>query len=195
MIPREVVVSSSSLHPGGPQYRSRHPVETGAEARGMEAPPRGGGADLERARHKWICLRLERRLTVHSGSPSCIQLLPDWTQWCRRGRGFVCMLLPRSLCSWESWREFTGTGFYYFSLPRGGHEVYGSVRRDLLSQAGGLIFHPHPELWKLWVGLWGGPAHGLNRGCWDHSTFQSPFILHFRMRTRKGIICFAQCGH
>ncbi len=22
-----------------------------------------------------------------------------------------------SLCSWESWREFAGTGFYYFSLP------------------------------------------------------------------------------
>ncbi len=32
VVPREVVVSSSSLHPGGPQYRSRHPVETGAEA-------------------------------------------------------------------------------------------------------------------------------------------------------------------
>ncbi len=47
VVPREVVVSSSSLQPGGPQYRSRHPVETGAEARGMEASPRGGGADME----------------------------------------------------------------------------------------------------------------------------------------------------
>ncbi len=47
VVPREVVVSSSSLHPGDPQYRSRHLVETGAEARGMEAPPRGGGADME----------------------------------------------------------------------------------------------------------------------------------------------------
>ncbi len=47
MIPREVVVSASSLHPGGPQYRSRHPVETGAEARGIEAPPRGDGVDME----------------------------------------------------------------------------------------------------------------------------------------------------
>ncbi len=45
--PREVFVSSSSLHPEGPQYSSRHPVETGAEALGMEAPPRGGGADME----------------------------------------------------------------------------------------------------------------------------------------------------
>ncbi len=38
VVPREVVVSSSSLHPGDPQYSSRHPVETGAEARGMETP-------------------------------------------------------------------------------------------------------------------------------------------------------------
>ncbi len=44
---KEVVVSASNLHPGGPQHRSRHPVETGAEARGLEAPPRGGGADME----------------------------------------------------------------------------------------------------------------------------------------------------
>ncbi len=50
MVPWEVVVSSSSLHPGGPQYRSRHSVETGAEAQGMEAPPRGGGADMEGVR-------------------------------------------------------------------------------------------------------------------------------------------------
>ncbi len=42
VVPREVVVSSSSLHPGGPQYRRKHPVETGAEAQGMEAPPRCG---------------------------------------------------------------------------------------------------------------------------------------------------------
>ncbi len=47
VVPREVVVSSSCLHPGGPQYRSRHPVKIGAEARGMEAPPQGGGADME----------------------------------------------------------------------------------------------------------------------------------------------------
>ncbi len=47
VVPREVVVSSSNVHTRGPQYRSRHPVETGAKARGMEAPPRGGGVDME----------------------------------------------------------------------------------------------------------------------------------------------------
>jgi len=25
------------------------------------------------------------------------------------------------------------------------------IRRDLLSQAGGTIFYPRPELWRLWV--------------------------------------------
>ncbi len=61
-------------------------------------------------------MRPERRLTVHSGSPSRIQLLLDWTRWCRCGRGLVCIYFPRSLCSRESWKEFAGTGFCYFSL-------------------------------------------------------------------------------
>ncbi len=46
------------------------------------------------------------------------------------------------------------------------------VRRDLLSQAEGMIFHPRPELWKLWAWPLGGATHSfrsLNRGCWDHS--------------------------
>ncbi len=91
VVPREVAVSSSSLHPGGPQCRSRHSVETGAEAQGMEAPPRGGGADMEGIRpgpSGPVCV--SRLLTVHSGFPSCIQLLSDWTQWYRCGRGFAC---------------------------------------------------------------------------------------------------------
>ncbi len=41
-------------------------------------------------------------------------------------QGFVCMHFPRSLCSRVSWREFAGTEFYYFSLPRGGRAEYGS---------------------------------------------------------------------
>ncbi len=32
------------------------------------------------------------------------------------------------------------------------------VRRDLLSQAGGSIFHPQPELWKLWAWPLRGPS-------------------------------------
>ncbi len=49
-------------------------------------------------RHEWICLHLERHLTVHSGTRSHIQLLSDLTRWCRCGRGFVCTHFSRSLC-------------------------------------------------------------------------------------------------
>ncbi len=40
-------LAESSLYSWASQYRSRHPVEAGAEARGIEASPRGGEADLE----------------------------------------------------------------------------------------------------------------------------------------------------
>ncbi len=41
VVPREVVVSLSSLYPGGPQYRSRHHVETGSSvpSRGLDISP------------------------------------------------------------------------------------------------------------------------------------------------------------
>ncbi len=70
LVPREVVVSSSSLHSGGPEYRSRHPVKTGAEARGMEAPPRGGGADMETR----VDLFASREVLAHASSSS-----KEWT--------------------------------------------------------------------------------------------------------------------
>jgi len=38
----------SGLHPWAPNPGSRHPVEAGAEAQGMEAPPRGGGEYIQR---------------------------------------------------------------------------------------------------------------------------------------------------
>ncbi len=128
VVPREVVVSSSSLQPGGPQYRSRHPVETGAEARGMEAPPRGGGADMEGV---WldssgsVCVSRDVSLSTlvlgHASSSS------------RTGRDgadvaealSVCISPDRSAPG-MSGREFAGTGFYFFSLPRSGRGEYGS---------------------------------------------------------------------
>ncbi len=45
--PRETPFNQSSSHPWVSQSGSRLPVETGAEARGMETPPRGGVSDLE----------------------------------------------------------------------------------------------------------------------------------------------------
>ncbi len=43
----QVPVAESSLYSWASQYRSRHPVEAGAEVRGMAASPLGGEADLE----------------------------------------------------------------------------------------------------------------------------------------------------
>ncbi len=66
------------------------------------------------------------------------------------------------------------------------------VRRDLLSQAGGTLVHPFPELWMLWVcGHWGGTAHSfwpLNRGCWDILQSRAPstrklYALKWRLFT------------
>ncbi len=50
------------------------------------------------------------------------------------------------------------------------------VSRDLLSQAGGSIFHPIQNYGNCGFGLWGGPAHrlrSLNWVCWDHSPLKS----------------------
>ncbi len=48
--PGETALLEGSVHPWVRQSGSRHPVETGAEARGMDAPHRGDGADLEEVR-------------------------------------------------------------------------------------------------------------------------------------------------
>ncbi len=47
VVPGQVPLAESGLYSWASQCRSRHPVEAGAEARGMEASPRGGEADLE----------------------------------------------------------------------------------------------------------------------------------------------------
>ncbi len=47
VVPGQAPLAESSLYSRASQYRSRHPVEAGAEARGIEASPRGGEADLE----------------------------------------------------------------------------------------------------------------------------------------------------
>ncbi len=47
VVPGQTPLTESSLHPWVSQCGSRHPVETGAIARGMDASQRGGEADLE----------------------------------------------------------------------------------------------------------------------------------------------------
>ena len=52
MVPGENSFSESYLSPGVFESGGRHPVEAGAEARGMESSPRGGGTPMETF---WSC--------------------------------------------------------------------------------------------------------------------------------------------
>ncbi|KAL1269008.1 hypothetical protein QQF64_031297 [Cirrhinus molitorella] len=83
--PGETPVLESDVYTWAPQSGSSHPVETGAEARGVETPPTIGGAPME-------------------------GLLWGWMPWYRHGRVCVCMPFPRLLCSREFWRECVRTG-------------------------------------------------------------------------------------
>ncbi len=47
VVPGRTPLAESSLHPWAPQCGSRHPVEAGADAQGMDASHLGGEADLE----------------------------------------------------------------------------------------------------------------------------------------------------
>ncbi len=47
VVPGRTPLAESSLHPWAPQCGSRHPVEAGVDAQGMDASHLGGEADLE----------------------------------------------------------------------------------------------------------------------------------------------------
>ncbi|XP_048054335.1 B-cell receptor CD22-like [Megalobrama amblycephala] len=61
------------------------------------------------------------------------------------------------------------------------------LRQDLLSQAGGTIIHPRPELWKLWAWPLRGPAisayHAPLEG--DSSVGRDPLVTHFLRGTLR----------
>ncbi len=85
-------LAENSSYSWASEYGRRHPVEAGAEARGMEASPRGGEADLESlARLRWICLRLERHGIVPSGSLWQIQSQIVF-YWFVSETGLVCLI-------------------------------------------------------------------------------------------------------
>ncbi len=176
MVPREVVVSLSSLHPGGPQYRSRHPVETEAEARGMEAPPQGGGADVEGVRSGTrgsVCVLRDVSLST--------LVLPHASSSFRTGRdgadvaeaSSVCILPDRSASgSFGESSQGPGSTTYHcptvagqsmvprYNIPSG-RASSGAPRQEGPSvPSRGLDISPQPQLWKLWA--W--PLRGLLSG-------------------------------
>ncbi len=154
VVPREVAVSPSSLHPGGPQYRSRHPVKTGAEARGMEAPPRGGGAKMEGVRPGTsgsVCVSKDISLST--------LLFPHASSSSRTGRDGTDVAEASSVCftpdhsaPGSTGESSLGPGSTTSHSPKWPGRVWFP---DIISLLAGLlwssIFHPHPDLWKLWA--------------------------------------------
>ncbi|XP_058653777.1 uncharacterized protein LOC131553263 [Onychostoma macrolepis] len=83
VVPGQIPLAESSSHFWASQYGSRHPVETGAEARGMDASAQGGEADMESflARLRWTCYDLRdiaHSALVLSDSSSSTALVQTW---------------------------------------------------------------------------------------------------------------------
>ncbi len=174
VVPKEVVVSASNLHPGGPQYRSRHPVETGAEARGLEAPPRGGGADMEGVRPGTsgsVCVSRDVSLPTlvlpHASSSSrtgcddtdvaeasSVCISPD-----RSAPGSTGDSSPGPGPTTSYCPAVAGQSMVPKSILPSRRASSGAPRQEGPSvPSGGSIFHPHPELWKLWAWPLRGPS-------------------------------------
>ncbi len=174
VVPREVVVSASNLHPWDPQYRSRHPVETGTEAQGMEAPPRGGGADMEGV---WsgtsgsVCILRDVSLPtlVLPHASSSARTACDDTDVAKTSSVYIS---PNRSTPGSSGESSPGPGptTSYCPAVAGQSMVPESIIPSQRASSGapcqegpsvpsgGSIFHPHPELWKLWAWPLRGPS-------------------------------------
>ncbi|KAI2663175.1 Transposon Ty3-G Gag-Pol polyprotein [Labeo rohita] len=160
-------LAESSLCSWASQLGSRHPVETGAEAREWMLHPEvvkqiwrvfgPAQVDLFATRENTQCplwyslvhpapLGLDAMvqtwpiLRLYAFPP--IALLPGVLERVRRDGVSLLLVAPY----WPGQVWFSDL----ISLLDGSPwEI--PVRGDLLSQAGGTILHPRPELWKLWV--------------------------------------------
>ncbi len=167
-------LAESSSYSWASQYGSRHPVEAGAEAREMDASPRVGEADMESFGQAQVVLFATRQTShcplwfslTHPAPLGLDAMVQTWPRL--RLYDFPPIaLLPGVLerVCWDGVRLLLVAPFWpgrvWFSdlislLDGSPWEI--PVRRDLLSQAEGMILHPRPELWKLWV--W--PLRGHN---------------------------------
>ncbi len=152
--PRQAPFAEGSLYSWASQYGSRHPVEAGAEAQGINASPRGGEADLE-------CVWPGTGEPIRCSGDSAKSPLVLSNSSSSTGAGYHVTDVAKArlygfppIASVPGWGQCT-SGITVLAGPSLvlGHGFLGYqweilVRRDLLSQAGGTIFHPRPELWK-----------------------------------------------
>ncbi len=160
VVPGQVPLTESSLNSWASPCRSRHPVEAGAEAGEWRLHPEvvkqilrvfgQAQVDLFATRQTshcllWFSLTLTMvqtwpRLHLYTFPP--IALLPGVPERVRRNGVRLLLVAP----FWPGRVWFSDLISLLDSSP---WEI--PVRRDLLSQAEGMILHPRPELWKLWV--------------------------------------------
>ncbi len=193
VVPGQVPLTESTVYSWVPECGTRRTVETGAEARGMDASHPEvvkqiwrifyqAEVDLFATRVNAQCplwfslappapLGLDAmvqtwpRLRLYAFPP--IALLPGVLTRVRRDGVRLLLVAPY----WPGRVWFSDLISLLDDSP---WEV--PVRRDLLSQAGGAILHPRPELWKLWVWPLRGTAHSFWSPSWggrDHSPIQS----------------------
>ncbi len=175
VVPREVVVSSSSLHPRAHNIRADILSRQGLRPGEWRLPPEVVELiwksqvmshcplwfSLTHPAPLWLDTMVQTWLSLRLYAFPLIALLPGVLERVRRDRVLLLLIAP-----WWPGRVW----FPDLISLLDGRLLELPVRRDLLSQAGGSIFHPQPELWKLWTWPLMGP---LNRGCWDHSPLQS----------------------
>ncbi len=157
----------------------------------MKAPPRGGGADMEGVRpgtsgSVWVSrdVSLSPLVLPHASSSSRTER--DGADVAEAS--YVC-ISPDCSAPGSPGESSPGPGSTTSHCPAlarvwfpdiisllDGPPLELPVRRDLLSQAWGSMFHPNQKCVNCGLGLWGGPAHrlrSLNWGCWDHSPLQN----------------------
>ncbi len=168
----QVPLLESGSHPGSLEPRSRLSVETEAQVGGVDVELSYGSPDLGVVRqsgsghlcvagvipmpalvlpefpgidafaHPWPDMRL------YAFPP--VKLLP--AVLCRVKESGVRLLLVAPFWSSQTWFSELIPLLYRppWEIP---------IRQDLLSQLQGKIWHPQPEIWKLWV--WPIQGHGF----------------------------------
>ncbi|XDV17386.1 hypothetical protein PO909_023251 [Leuciscus waleckii] len=162
VIPGETVISQNNARPRGPESESRHPVEAGTEARGMETSHRGGEVDMREVRPSGSgFVRVLRDVPLstvvfsHSSSPigfGCHGTDVAETTPVREGPSRRDQLT-------SSYPVLAGPGMVFRNNSNPGRPAFADPSEEGPASTGrGLNIHPRPDLWKLWA--W--PLRGLS---------------------------------
>ncbi len=171
-------IHQSNAHPRSFESRGRHAFKEENSSRGMEVTPRVSSDDLEPLRgSRGGFIRYERECTLpvvllsvplpvgrgraHSALADsqalCVSLRSRYCLWCyaRSGRSErpVILIAP----NWPNQPWFPDLTELLIAPP-----WPIPVRKDMLSQVDGSVWHPNPELWNLHVWVASGLSGELD---------------------------------